>query len=159
MQEMRRWQFHDLKFCKGVDALCNCGRKGHSEKVCSQKKKDKLQQSGKFKASGSGEQTNYRVQLVDQKEDEDYESIMVLNVERNEDLKSYYMEGLMNGNKFRTMIDSGSPITIFALDEIKQIMKRENPPGARDDQMREVCGFQRETVNSDGIYVLRTTSE
>ena len=34
------------------------------------------------------------------------------------------MEGFINGNRFRTMIDSGSPVTIFALDEIKQIMQR-----------------------------------
>ena len=35
------------------------------------------------------------------------------------------MEGFINGNRFKTMIDSGSPVTIFALDEIKQIMQRE----------------------------------
>ena len=33
---------------------------------------------------------------------------MVLNVERNEDTQSNYMEGFINGNKFRTMIDLGS---------------------------------------------------
>ena len=117
-----------LKFCKGPNAMCNyCGRKGHLEKVCNQKKKDKFQQNGKFKASGSSEQTNHRVQLVDQ-EDEDDENIMVLNVEGDENAKPYYMEGFINGNKFKTMIDSGSPVTIFALDEIKQIMKRETLP-------------------------------
>ena len=50
---------------------------------------------------------------------------MVLNVEGDENTKPYYMEGFINGNKFKTMIDSGTPVTIFALDEIKQIMKRE----------------------------------
>ena len=97
------------------------------EKVCNQKNKDKFQQNGKFKANGSSEQTNRRVQLVDQ-EDEDDENIMVLNIEGDENTKPYYMEGLINGNKFKTMIDSGSPVTIFALDEIKQIMKRETLP-------------------------------
>ena len=38
------------------------------------------------------------------------------------------MEGFINGNRFKTMIDSGSPVTIFALDEMKQIMKRETLP-------------------------------
>ena len=56
-----------------------------------QKKKDNFQQSGKFKASGSGEQTNHRVQLVDQ-DDEDDENIMVLNVEGNENTSPYYMK-------------------------------------------------------------------
>ena len=33
-----------LKFCKGPNAICNyCGRKGHLEKVCNQKKEDKFQ--------------------------------------------------------------------------------------------------------------------
>ena len=111
-----------LKFCKGPNAMCNhCGKKGHLEKVCNQKKKDKFQQNGKFKASDSSEQTNRRVQLVDQDEKDD-ENILVLNVEGDENTKPYYMEGFI---KFKTMIDSGSPVTIFALNEIKQIMKRE----------------------------------
>ena len=53
---------------------------------------------------------------------------MVLNVEGDENTKPYYMEGFINGNRFKTMIDSGSPVTIFALDEMKQIMKRETFP-------------------------------
>ena len=80
-----------LKFCKGPNAMCSyCGRKGHLEKVCNQKKKDKFQKNGKFKASGSSEQPNRRVQLVDQDEEDD-ENIMVLNVEGDENIKPYYM--------------------------------------------------------------------
>ena len=61
-----------LKFCKGPNAMCiYCGRKGHLEKVCNQKQKYKFQQNGKFKANGSSEQTNRRVQLVDQDEEDD----------------------------------------------------------------------------------------
>ena len=73
------------------------------------------------------DQFNKRVQLVDQDEDdEDDESYMVLNVEgEEENSKPLYMEGFINGNKFKTMIDSGSPVTIFALDELKSIMKRD----------------------------------
>ena len=71
------------------------------------------------------------MQLVDQEkfgdnEDEDY---MVLNVKGgNNETKPYYMKGFINGNRFKTMIDTGSPVTIFALDEIKRIMKREKLP-------------------------------
>ena len=108
--------------------MCNyCGTKGHLEKVCNQKMKDKFQQNGKFKAIGSSEQTNRRVQLVDQEEEDD-ENIMVLNVEGDENTNPYYMEGFISGNRFKTMIDSGSPVKIFAVDEIKQIMKRETLP-------------------------------
>ena len=52
----------------------------------------------------------------------------VLNVEGNANTKQYYMEGFIDGNKFKPMIDSGSPFTIFAIDETKQIMKRETLP-------------------------------
>ena len=52
--------------------MCNyCGRKGHLEKVCNQKKKDKFQQNGKFRAGGSSEQKNRHVHLVDQDEEDD----------------------------------------------------------------------------------------
>ena len=64
--------------------------------------------------------------MVDQEEEEEDDNFLVLNVDgQNENIKPYYMEGFINGNRFKTMIDSGSPVTIFALDEIKQIMQRE----------------------------------
>ena len=72
-----------------------------------------------------------RVQLVDQEEfgDEEDDDYMVLNVEGgNNEAKPYYMKGVIYGNPFKTMIDRGSPVTIFALDEIKRIMKREKLP-------------------------------
>ena len=106
--------------------MCNyCGRQGHPERVCNQKKKDTYQKSGNFRGSGR------RLQLVDQDDfdEDDDETYMVLNVEGgNNDAKPFYMEGFINRNRFKTMIDTGSPVTIFALDEIKQIMKREKLP-------------------------------
>ena len=70
------------------------------------------------------------MQLVDQEKNDDEDEIyMVLIVEGNDNnTKPYYMEGFINGNRFNTMIDTGSPVTIYALDEIKKIMKRENLP-------------------------------
>ena len=71
------------------------------------------------------------MQLVDQEEfgDDEDEDYMVLNVEGgNNETKPYFMEGFINGNRFKTMIDTGSVVTIFALDEIKRIMKREKLP-------------------------------
>ena len=68
------------------------------------------------------------MQLVDQEENDDEdENYMVLNIEGNDNnTKPYYMEGFINGNRFKTMIGTGSPVTIYALDEMKKIMKREN---------------------------------
>ena len=36
------------------------------------------------------------------------------------------MKGFINGNTFRVLIDSGSPVTIFAIIEIKNIMQRKD---------------------------------
>ena len=102
-----------------------CGRKGHLERVCNQKKKDTYPKNGKPRRFGN------RVQLVDQEEsdNEDEDDYMVLNVEGSEnDSKPFYMEGFIDGNRFKTMIDTGSPVTIFGLDEIKSIMKRKELP-------------------------------
>ena len=69
------------------------------------------------------------MQLVDQEDfrDEDNDDYMVLIVEGGKiEAQPYYMEGFINGNRFKTMIDTGSPVTIFALDEIKRILKKEN---------------------------------
>ena len=106
-----------VKMCKAADAKCNyCGRKGQLERVCNQKIKDNAQHFAKSRANGVRDQFNKRVHLVDQDEDdEEDESYMVLNVEgEEENSKPYYMEGFINGNNFKTMIDSGSPVTIFA---------------------------------------------
>ena len=72
-----------------------------------------------------------RVQLVDQEEfgDEKDDDYMMLNVEGgNNEAKLYYMKGVIYGSPFKTVIDTGSPVTIFALDEVKRIMKREKLP-------------------------------
>ena len=116
------------KICKATDVKCNyCGKRGHLERVCNQRRKDNTQQFAKSRSNGVRDQFNKRVQLVDQEEeDEDDENYMVLNVEGDEEnVKPYYMEGFINGNRFKAMIDSGSPVTIFALDELKSIMKRD----------------------------------
>ena len=64
------------------------------------------------------------IQDPDQSGEENDEDYVVLKMEsESETSKPYYMEGLINGNKFKTIIDTGSPVTIFELDEIKQIMK------------------------------------
>ena len=114
-----------LNRCKAPNSMCNyCGKKGHLEKVCNQKKSDNNQNFGKNRGFAK------RVQLVDQEENDDEdENYMVLNIEGNDNnTKPYYMEGFINGNRFKTMIDTGSPVTIYALDEIKKIMKREKLP-------------------------------
>ena len=62
-------------------------------------------------------------------DDQDSESDeMVLNVENEGTQKTtpYYMERGINGFRFKTMMDAGSLVTIFAVDEIKSIMRRDD---------------------------------
>ena len=103
--------------------MCNyCGRKGHLERVCNQKKREPNLNSGKTRKFGN------RGQLVDQDGtgEDDEDDYMVLNVDgSSDDAKPFCMEGFINGNKFKIMIDTGSPVTILALDEAKRIMKRD----------------------------------
>ena len=120
------------------------------EKVCNQKKKDNFQQSGTLRKSGSTEQTNRCVQVVDQDDKDDDENIMVLNVGIENTSDPYYLEGFIIGNKVRTMIDSGSPITIFALDEIKQIMKRETLPVREMIKGKWYVDFNGKPLNLQG---------
>ena len=50
---------------------------------------------------------------------------MISNVEGEEDkVEPYFMARFLNGNRFKAMIGFGSPVTIFALDLLKKIMKR-----------------------------------
>ena len=117
-----------IRFCKVQNAMCNyCGRKGHLERVCNQKN-DTSQKNGRFRTPGKYEQSGRRVQLLDQDdEEEDDNDYPALKIDENdENDKPYFMKGFINENRFKAMIDSGSPLTIFALDGLNKIMKKEN---------------------------------
>ena len=133
-----------LSKCKASNARCNyCGRMGHLEKVCNQEKRD-----SNLKV-GSGRGFGERVQRVDPDESgEDEEGdYMVLKVDSVKDnSKPFYMEGFINGNKFKAMIDTGCPVTIFELNEIKQIMKKKNCKSAQWLKKRDV-DFNGKHVN------------
>ena len=118
-----------LKVCRAPETNCNyCGVKGHIENCCNSKQKDRLKKVAIPKNFDKKFNNARRVQRVDYyEEDQDSDSDeMVLNVETEGTNKSepYYMEGWINGFRFKTMIDTGSPVTIFAVDEIKRIMRR-----------------------------------
>ena len=85
---------------------------------------------------------------------------MVLNVEGgNNDTKPFYMEGFINGNHSKTMIDTGSPVTIFALDEIKRIMKREKLPVRQMIEGERYVDFNGKPLQLMGYVFLRTAGE
>ena len=70
------------------------------------------------------------VQTVDCYEEDQHSDSdeLVLNVESEGTHKNTpdYMEGWIIGFRFQTIIDTGSPVTIFAIDEIKRIMHRKD---------------------------------
>ena len=103
------------------------------EVCCNQKKKDNRQRNGNgqifgnTRNFGNRSRNANRMQLIDQNEEGEEldDDMMVMKIEAdNESMKPYYMEGFINDQRFETMVDSISPVTIFALDEIKQIMKK-----------------------------------
>ena len=118
-----------LKVCKAPETNCNyCGIKGHFEKCCNSKQKNRLKKIAIPKNFDRKFQNAKRVQRVDYyEEDQDSDSDeMVLNIqsERTNNSEPYYLEGWINGFRLKTMIDTGSPVTIFAIDEIKTSMHR-----------------------------------
>ena len=100
-----------------------CGKKGHFAKCCQTKG------AGNFAKSRKVIKTPAQsIQRIDEWEDSSSGSMIeeakiVLTIEGGEN-GQFFMSGKINGNQFKTMIDSGSPVTIFEIEEIKRIMKR-----------------------------------
>ena len=118
-----------LKVNKAPERNCNyCGIKEHFEKCCISEQKDRLKKIAIAKNFDRKFQNAKRVQRVDYHEaDQDSDSDeMMVNVESEgtNNSEPYYMEGWINGFRFKRMIDTGSTVTISAIDEIKRIMRR-----------------------------------
>ena len=65
-----------------------------------------------------------RVNYISEDSEEELdEDEMVLQVDGT-GVKSFEIEGLMCGNKFRAIIDTWSPVSIFAIDELRRIIGR-----------------------------------
>ena len=99
------------------------GKKGHFAKCCQTKG------AGNFAKSRKVAKPPPRIQRIDEWSDSENEGSIVdeekvvLTIEGDEN-GHFTMKGKINGNEFQTMVDSGSPVTIFEIDELKKIMKR-----------------------------------
>ena len=62
-----------------------------------------------------------RINYISEDSEEWDDDEMVLQV-IGEGAKPFMMEGLMCGKKFQAIIDTGSPVSIFAIDELERII-------------------------------------
>ena len=100
-----------------------CGKKGHFAKCCQTRGAGNFAKSRKItqpppqriQRIGEWEESSSRSAIEDDK--------IVLTIDGDEN-GQFSMSGKINGNPFKTMVDSGSPVTIFEIEEIKRIMKR-----------------------------------
>ena len=100
-----------------------CGKKGHFAKCCQTKGAGNFAKSRKVNKAPA-----QRIQRTDEWEDSSSSSVVeddknVLTIDGDEN-GQFSMSGKINGNPFETMVDSGSPVTIFEIEEIKRTTKR-----------------------------------
>ena len=110
------------KKCVAKNHQCElCSVMGHLEKCSNHKypqRKKEMQQRMKYKRFET-KRVNYASEEEEEKKLDDDE--MVLQV--NGDGKSPFMiEGLLCGNEFKAIIDTGSTVSIFPIEELQRIM-------------------------------------
>ena len=111
-----------IKKCPATNHKCEfCNITGHLEKCCNQKYPErKRQMKQRMQNCRKGFS---RVKYISEDSEEELdEDEMVLQVDGT-GVKPLEIEGLMCGNKFRAIIDTGSP-AIFAIDELRRIIGR-----------------------------------
>ena len=91
------------------------------------------------------------IQRIDDWEDSSSGSIVeedriVLTIEREAN-GQFSMSGKINGNPFKAMVDSGSPVTIFEIEEIKRIMKRKTLFTRQLPEDEEYVNFNKRKLN------------
>ena len=110
---------HRCKYCKIT---------GQLEKCCNRKspqRQKKMMQSIKSRKTAQGFRRNYYIEESDEEEKEDFqedEEQLVLRVD-GEGSKSFGMEGLMYGNCFKAIIDTGSPVSVFTKHRLQKIVE------------------------------------
>ena len=59
----------------------------------------------------------------------------------------FSISGKLNGNLFKTMVDPGSPVTIFKIEDIKRIMKRKTLFIRQLPEDEEYVDFNKQKLN------------
>ena len=112
-----------IKKCPATSHKCEfCNIMGHLEKCCNQKYPERRRQ---MKQRMQNRRIGFfRVNYISEDSEEELdEDEMVLQVDGT-GVKPFEIEGLMCGNKLRAIIDTGPPVSIFAIDELRRIIGR-----------------------------------
>ena len=93
-------------------------------RMCKRPKSGSFRGSGKSSQRGKFQRVNLIGQATDQSEHSSGENDkVVLHLAGNTGTPPFMLKGKINKQPFQTMIDSGSPITIFTKEDIRQITK------------------------------------
>ena len=114
-----------LSMCKAKDERCiNCSTIGHFARTCKRPKSGIIRGRGNFTGRTGMRKINQNERDDDQSEESTgaEEDNMVLHIIGN-GRQPFIMKGKINNQAFATMIDSGSPITIFTQDDLRKILK------------------------------------
>ena len=136
-----------LKECRAMGITCmKCGKKGHFAKCCLTRGAGNFAKSRKVTKAPA-----QSIQRIDEWEDSSSGSMIeedkiVLTIEGGEN-RQFFMSGKINGNQFKTMVDSGSPVTIFEIEEIKRIMKRKTLFIRQLPEDEEYVDFNKRKLN------------
>ena len=115
-----------LKECKAMGITCmKCGNKGHFAKCCQTRGAGNFAKSRKVTKAPA-----QNIQRIDEWEDSSSGSMIeedkiVSTIDGGEN-GQFFMSGKIIGNQFKTMVDSGSPVTIFEIEEFKKITKKKH---------------------------------
>ena len=149
----------NLKECKAKGITCmKCGKKRYFAKCCQTRDAGNFAKSRKVTKAPA-----QSIQRLDEWEDSSSGSIVeedriVLTIEGEEN-GQFSMSGKINGNPFKTMVDSGSPVTLFEIEEIKRIMKRKTLfIHTTTTRKRRICRLPYKKIAPTGLCILSVGS-